>query len=298
MRKTDGELSGLMSRPRRILVAGCGYVGMRAGELLAEAGHAVWGLRRRVALLPPCIRPVAADLTDPSSLGELPAGLDEAVFCPSAGGKGGADHYRAVYVDGLRLLLDRQHETDPPLRRLLMVSSTGVYGQHRGEWVDETSITEPSMISGRSILEAERLAGSFGRAVIVRLGGIYGPGRIRLIRSLRQGRAVCVRGRPRYLNQIHREDCAGVIEHLLALGRPDPVYVAADDEPSSRLDVWRWLAARLGVAGPRVVDPGDPDAPVEARGNKRCRNTRLRRSGYRFRYPTFRDGYGELAGAE
>jgi nucleoside-diphosphate-sugar epimerase len=275
--------------PRRILVAGCGYVGLPLALNLAGEGHTVWGLRREAQDLPAPVRPLSADLTNEGSLDVLPAEVDDLVFCPSAGGRGSAARYRAIYAEGLQRLLDRMAP-----RRLIFVSSTGVFGQRHGEWVDEGSEPDPALVSGQCMLEAERVAATCDGAVVVRFSGIYGPGRIRLIRRLRAGDAVCVRDRPRYLNQIHRDDCAGVIRHVLELEDPAPVYLATDHEPASKFEVWQWLAARLGIPGPRQVDSGDPDLPRDERGNKRCSNRRLRDSGYSFRFPDYRYGYAGL----
>jgi nucleoside-diphosphate-sugar epimerase len=111
---------------------------------------------------------------------------------------------------------------------------------------------------------------------------------------VREGRAVLPAGAARYTNRIHQDDCAGVLRHLMRLESPEAVYVAVDHEPAEIGDVYRFLAECLGVAAPSTADvPGDGSSR-RARTNKRCRNTRLVASGYRFRYPTFREGYAEL----
>src|SRR5688572_28639829 len=164
-----------------ILIAGCGYVGTALGLRLATAGHVVWGMRRSAAEPPPSIRYLAADLTAPQTLQDLPPRLD-AVFYTAA--PHGADEaaYRAIYVDGLRHLLEalaRQHQSP---QRVFFTSSTAVYAQSAGEWVDETSPTDSWHFTGSRVLEGERLLldGPFP-ATVLRLGGIYGPGRTSLI---------------------------------------------------------------------------------------------------------------------
>jgi nucleoside-diphosphate-sugar epimerase len=179
---------------------------------------------------------------------------------------------------------------------MIFVSSTGVYGQSAGEWVDEDSATEPGSFTGRIVLEAERrvLDGPFP-GTAVRFGGIYGPGRTRLLERVRAGAAQVPAGRPVYTNRIHRDDCAGALTHLLArdrAGRPlEPVYLGVDHEPAELGEVFRFLAEILGAAPPKVA----ADADTGRRGsNKRCRNDRLLATGYRFLYPTYREGYRAL----
>ena len=166
------------------------------------------------------------------------------------------------------------------------------------EWVDEISPTEPTDFSGIRVLEGERLLlDSQLPATVVRLGGIYGPGRARLIESVRNGLAVCADGPPSYTNRIHRDDCAGALRHLMNLPNPDRLYVGVDQEPAEQSAVLRWLATQLGVSPPRVEPSSEPHARRH-HSNKRCRNTRLVACGYAFRYPTFREGYTALLAGE
>ena len=286
----------------RILIAGCGDVGVTLGLALNAAGHAVWGLKRHPDHLPPEIQPLAADLTAPATLNVLPPHLDAVVYSAAAAGFSEAQ-YQAAYVTGVRNLLDALEQADQRPRRLLFTSSTSVYAQHDGEWVDENSPAEADRFSGRCIRDGERLmATRRWPAVVVRFGGIYGPGRTRLIDSVRDGSAVCPAGPPICTNRIHRDDCAWVLEHLLFLPDPAPLYVAVDDAPAPLDEVLGWLAARLGVPEPPrgaqpPLKPGAEtrrDSALRLRASKRCRNTRLRASGFQFRYPSYREGYTAL----
>lgn len=286
----------------RILIAGCGDVGTTLGQALGATGHEVWGLKRHPADLPSPIQPLAADLTDPATLTALPSNVDAVVYSAAAAGFSEA-HYQAAYVDGVRNLLDALCQTGQPPKRLLFTSSTSVYAQHQGEWVDEDSAAEADGFSGRCIREGERLMWDSGwPAVAVRFGGIYGPGRTRLIDSVREGSATVSDGRPLYTNRIHRDDCAGVLGHLLQIPEPEPLYIAVDDDPAPLDEVLNWLADQLGIPQPpRVPQPSlkpgaetrrDPAARMRA--SKRCCNARLRASGFQFRYPSYRDGYATL----
>jgi len=273
---------------RRVLVAGCGYVGRALGVRLAAEGAEVWGLRRSATAAAPEgeIRPIAADLTDPATLRGLPGDLDAVVYAASAGGST-PEAYEAAYLRGLENLL----AVVTP-RRLIFVSSTAVYGDRQGAWTDEESPCEPDHFSGLILLEAEKLAlGSPMPAVALRLGGIYGPGRERLIREVAEGRAARA-AEPMFTNRIHRDDAAGAIAHLLGLERPEPVYLGVDSEPADLGTIYAWIANRLGLPEPATTATSGEGRL--ARGSKRCSNARLVASGYSFRYPTFREGYGEL----
>jgi nucleoside-diphosphate-sugar epimerase len=277
----------------RVLIAGCGYVGSALGRRLCDAECEVFGLRRTTVGLADGILPVAADLSESATLRAIPSRLDAVVYTAAADGFSEAA-YNAAYVQGLRNLLHALAEQEQSPRRILFTSSTAVYGQNEGEWVDEMSPTEPQGFAGRCLLEGERLLLTCRYpSLVVRLGGVYGPGRTRLIESVRSGTARLREGPPRYTNRIHRDDCAGVLAHLLGLAAPKPMYLGVDCEPADEAVVLGWLAERLGVSPPQSgTGRGTPNG--RSRGNKRATNDRLLASGYRFLFPTFREGYGAL----
>ncbi len=285
----------------RILIAGCGDVGAALGQSLSVAGHQVWGLKRHPADLPPGIQPLAADLTDPATLNGLPPALDGVVYSAAAASFSEAA-YQAAYVAGVENLLDALYRTGQQSPRLLFTSSTSVYAQHQGEWVDEDSPAEAEGFSGRCIRAGERrMWDSPWQVVVVRFGGIYGPGRTRLIDGVRAGTATRPAGPPLYTNRIHRDDCARVLEHLLFLPEPARLYLAVDDDPAPLGEVLSWLAARLGAPEPPLAanpplkpGAGTGDPALRTRTSKRCRNARLRATGFQIRYPSYRDGYAAL----
>ena len=268
----------------KVLIAGCGDVGNALAARLLTEGCEVWGVRRRVEALGERVQPWRIDLTEPSGFGTPPAAFDYLFYAASADRRD-EDHYRAIYVDGLRDLLAALRNANCPLRRVFFTSSTAVYGQSAGEWVDETSPTEPLGFNGRILLDAEAIVREAPETGInVRLSGIYGPGRTRLVRKVWSGEAIATRS---WTNRIHVEDCAGALHHLMRIDKPRGLYLASDDEPATTAEVVNWLSGELGV-------PAPPEPPAEnqpERLNKRCRTTRLRESGYRFEQPTFREGY-------
>lgn len=271
----------------RVLVAGCGYVGGALASLLAAEGHEVYGLRRNPGSLPQGVHPVVADLSREILPGDLPRNLDFVFYTVSAGSPDD-NAYRKAYVDGPRNLLEALSSRGDDVRRFFFTSSTGVYGQSGGEWVDENSSTEPATFSGRRLLEGERvvLDGPFP-ATVLRLAGIYGPGRTHSIERVIE--APGNDGPPVYTNRIHRDDCAGALRHLMSLQEPEQLYIGVDHEPAERRAVAEWLSGRSGVS----LEVGK-SSNSRSRTNKRCSNALLLATGYQFRYPTFREGFAVL----
>ncbi|MFC3608278.1 NAD-dependent epimerase/dehydratase family protein [Stutzerimonas tarimensis] len=284
-----------MSASPRLMIAGCGDVGSRLGGRLCAAGWEVLGLRRQAAQISVPIAAVAGDLQDHLCPSGWPAGrLDYLVYAAAASQHDEAGYHQA-YVDGLRHVLGWLEQRGQRPARLLFVSSTGVYGQQDGEWVDESSPTEPQGFSGQVMLEAEQLAlGSGLPASVVRLSGLYGPGRRRLIDQVRQGYRVAQQP-PLYGNRIHVDDAAALLALLLqadAAGQAlAPVYLGVDDAPAPLHEVVDWLRERLGVS--EAVEP----RPLRRVGSKRCRNDLARDAGWTPRYPSYREGYGGLIDA-
>lgn len=281
-----------MSTCASLLIAGCGDVGTRLGLRLAAAGWRVHGLRRAVEQLPAQILPVAGDLRADVCPPTWPAGgLDYLVYCAAATERDEAG-YRAAYVDGLRRVLDwsAQHGQRP--KRLLFVSSSSVYGQQGGEWIDEGSPAEATGFSGRVMREAEQLALASGIATsVVRLSGIYGPGREWLLSQVRQGYKVTSEP-PLYGNRIQVDDAAGLLAFLLQADARgvalDDCYLGVDDEPAPLHEVVAWLRGQLGVSH------WSEQSSVRRAGSKRCSNARARALGWAPEYPSYREGYAAV----
>lgn len=279
--------------PEHIAIFGCGYVGRALAEILVADGHTVVAFSRSGATQIHGVEGVALDFRGEIPSDKVPTDLTQALFM-AAPKEFSEAAYRSVYVESQRKVLMALQRTCPELRRYIFVSSTSVYAQSEGEWVDEAAPTEPTHFSGRVLLEAESVCSElFGpSAHCVRFGGIYGPDRTRMIEQVRRGAVRYQIDPPQYTNRIHRSDCAGCLRHLLTLGELEPIYLGVDNEPAPLSEVCTWLADRLGATLP-------PPAPSSAesrglRSNKRCRNSRLREAGYQFAYPTFREGYESL----
>jgi nucleoside-diphosphate-sugar epimerase len=280
----------------RVLIVGCGYVGLPLGVELVRQGHTVFGLRRSAAaeaeLKRVGITPLLADITQPESLKELPRDFDWVVNCAASGG---ADNYRQIYLEGNRNLIAWLANSPP--KKFLYTSSTSVFAQNDGSVVTEASATEPEAQTSKILVETEKLLINAAMqtqfpALILRVAGIYGPARGHSFKQFLRGEARIEGDGARWLNMIHRDDLIGVIIAALERGASGEIYNAADNEPVSQLKFFEWLAAELQrPMPPRVI----ADAEMwRKRGvtNKRVSNAKLRAElKYEFKFPDFRAGY-------
>jgi nucleoside-diphosphate-sugar epimerase len=277
------------------VIIGCGYLGRRVAALWRPrtAVHATARSPARadeLRALGIAPWPVPCDVLDPASVRACIPTIPPASTVLYAVGHDPASgaSRRDVAVEGLRNVLAA---LTPP-RRFLYVSSTSVYGQAGGEEVDESAPTEPAEESGRVTLEAERvLHECLPDGVVLRLAGIYGPGRLLRGQAVRAGEPIV--GDPdRWLNLSHVEDAAAAVLAADERGRPGAVYNVSDGRPVRRRDFYRLLARLLGGPEPRFVPP-PPGAPLPAheRANRRILNRRLREElGVALRYPTYEEG--------
>lgn len=274
----------------KTLIAGCGDIGIRLANRLLDSEHEVWGIRRNTGNLPDGIHAITGDMSDNEQFPELPLELDYVVYCAAAGERSEI-RYRQTYVEGLKNLLGKLDQQPNKKPLIIFVSSTAVYAQNKGEWVDENSETKPKSFSGQILLEAEKLLAESGyRHSVVRLGGIYGLGRAHFINKVKNGEVTVSEQYPQYTNRIHCEDCAGVLQHIIQLETPGSCYVAVDNAPVSRGEVADWMALQLAIDKPTRIEP-EKTAVAQ---NKRCKNTLLIKSGYRFQFPTYREGYAAV----
>jgi nucleoside-diphosphate-sugar epimerase len=289
----------------RVLIVGCGYVGLPLGKELVRQGHEVFGLRRsalaEAEMKAAGITPLHADITQPETLAKLPRDFDWAVNCTASGG-GGADDYRKIYLEGNRNLI--AWLADSPLKKFIYTSSTSVYAQNDGSVVTEESPVEPDADTAKVLVETEKLlldsaGGSRGRsphqgfpAVILRVAGIYGPARGHWFKQFLRGEARIEGDGARWLNMIHRDDLIGVIIAALKDAKPGEIFNAADNEPVSQLKFFEWLAAELKQPMPAMVSTDAEVLRKRGMTNKRISNAKLRAElKYEFQFPGFRAGY-------
>lgn len=285
----------------RIGIVGCGYVGLALAAELLDAGHEVVGARRSEQGLTDVAAtgatPISMDLTKPRSYSALPA-VDVLIVSASTTGLDASDS-RALLVDGVTSLIAACANRDRTPDRILLTSTTGVYGQRDGDWVDEQSTLAPGSAKMEVYVEAERACRERARAeniepIIARLGGIYGPDRYRLESYL--NRPIY----PGYRNLIHRDDAAGALAYFTEEGAMgNETVLVVDNEPVDRVTFVTWLAQQIGTEMPptksREALRAETDRSAASKRrlleSKRCDNTLLRTIGYELRYPTFREGY-------
>lgn len=279
------------------LIFGCGYLGSRVARLWLEQGQTVHAVTRdegRAAeFRAGGIQPFVGDITTPSSLAGLPAA--ETVLFAVGFDRSSGRSIHDVYVAGLEAALAA---LPPTVERFLYISSTGVYAQRDGAWVDEASPCRPTRDGGRACLAAEQVLQAHplgARAVILRMAGIYGPDRIPRARDIAQGTPLTSPAEG-YLNLIHVEDAAGVVLQAEARARPPRLYLVSDGHPVVRRDYYQQLARLLGAPPPSFTTPSaDSPAAARAESSKRISNARLvRELAPTFRYPSYREGLAAI----
>lgn len=260
-----------------LVVIGAGDLGGRVARLRAAMGEQVFALRRQIPDVQ-CgdgVQWLAADLASGAGLEAMPETPDAVVVAVAPDARSEVA-YRALYVDGVARALSRF----TTLPRLIVISSTAVYGEDAGEWIDEDTVPSPPAFNGRVLLDAETNAAQYAQcATALRLSGLYGPGRDYLRRSALQATA----GRRHWSNRIHVDDAAAAVSRLLDVPAPPSVLLGNDDEPAWQWQVMNFLRAQAGL--PPLADP---TGPVSGR---RVANARLRSLGWVPQYPSFREGY-------
>lgn len=279
------------------LVIGCGYLGCRVARKWLQQGEQVTVVtrsnERAERLRTEGFCPLVADVTNPESLRTLP---DAGTVLYAIGyDRQAAQPRRTVVVDGLHHVLETLSSS---VDRLLFISSTGVMGGHRGDWVDEATPCDPQREAGRCGLEAEALLQAHrlgSRALILRLAGLYGPGRLPKLADVRAGGPVAA-PEGAWLNLIHVDDAVRVILQAERRATPPDLYLVSDGQPTGHRQFYSEMAQRLGGKQLDFTEPlpGSRGA-FAASGNKRVSNQKmLQRLNVQLEYPDFRVGLASI----
>lgn len=282
------------------LIFGCGYLGSRVARLWSDAGEDVVAVTRSrpraESLQATGLQAIVADVNDPVTLVDLPA-VDTVLFAVGYDRGVPANLRRPiseVYAGGLAHVLDALPDS---VERIIYISSTGVYGDTAGEWVDEQSPCEPAREGGRACLAAEevlrqhRLA---GRGIVLRLAGIYGPDRVPRLKEMDRGEPIEVSA-DGMLNLIHVDDAARVVLAAEARAQPPRTYCVSDGHPVLRRDWFCELAHLSNLPEPRFVQPAPSAKAGRASASKRIRNDRmLAELSPALAYPSYREGLKQI----
>jgi nucleoside-diphosphate-sugar epimerase len=278
-----------------VLIVGCGYVGTALARKLSRSGEVFAVTRsedrhKQIKSAGAC--PIIADVQNPDWILQLPEKVDVIINTISSGGL----DYRATYWQSNFDLL-KKYDFRPP-DHFIYTSSTSVYSQSDGAVVTEQDEAEPSTPMREVLEETEHMLldnPRFGSIAILRLGGIYGPGRHALLDDLRQGVRSFPEDPNRWINQIHRDDAVGSILHVLKLGVQREIYNVVDDEPVAYGTCLKWLAKQLNVEPP-VFDPESPAQRkrLGPKPHRKISNAKLRSTGWSPVYPSFREGFKQI----
>ena len=281
------------------VVIGCGYVGMRLAKHLASQGHRVYGVRRQITKSTEFdhagIIPLEIDISSPEQLELIPKTVQWAVNAVSSS-KRGAEGYREIYYEGTRSVT-KHLQGLPDFRHYVHTSSTSVYGQTDGSWINEDSERQPSTETSQILVEVEDHLQSAYRgngfpASIARVSGIYGPERGFLFQQFLRNEAKMVGNGSRIINMVHVDDVVLAITRILESGKTGAAYNITDSCPTSQLEFFSWLASELQRPLPASASEAELKQRKRAITNKRVSNQRLIEAlGHRLLYPTFREGY-------
>jgi nucleoside-diphosphate-sugar epimerase len=278
------------------LIFGCGYLGVRVAQRWQEAGESVTVVTRsadRAAEYQQAgYEALVADVTRPETLGDLPSA--ETVLFAVGFDRAAGDTIHQVYAQGVANV---RAALPSSVERFIYISTTGVYGPAGGAWVDESTRPNPQRAGGQASLAAE--AQLDDQSIVLRLAGLYGPGRIPYLENLRAGEPIAAPSEG-WLNLIHVEDAAAIVLAAEAWANTQPAglhtFCVSDGQPVVRGDYYREVARRIGAAPPQFVEP-DPDSPAaaRARSDKRISNQKLQQAlHYRFHFPSYREGVAAM----
>ena len=290
-------VSAQKSEAARFVVGG-GYVGIRLARSWRDRGEKVFvttrSPERAEHFAAEGLVPLVWDVTKPPEQ-ELPR-VQTIVYAVGFD-RSSDDLIHNVYAGGLRNLL--QH--CDPSSRVIYISSTGVYGQADGAWLDENSPCQPTRDGGRACLAAEQILGSSDQksATVLRLAGIYGPDRIPMAAFLERGEALPV-VEDAFLNLIHVDDVVRIIKTCAAQESLPECLCVSDGNPVMRGDFYRFLATLLKTKPPEFEAPAEGSTrAARGRGSKRISNKLLKETlDYEFLYPSYQEGLASIFGSD
>ena len=278
----------------RTLIIGCGYTGEALGKRLFSIGHKVSGILRNkennARLIELGITPLNLDITKTSEIQQIPNNYDNIIISVSSS-RGGLDAYKNVFGKGM-INISNWLQTQS-IKSVVFISSTSVYRETDGEWVNEEINNPPSNSTSKILLRAEQLVTNIDYPVtILRSSGIYGPRRGYLFNQYMKGIAKIDGKGERFINMVHRNDLVEAI--ITSLQKPGGIYNITDDEPVTQFEFFKWLSSTTGRPMPPNAPPIDPSTRKRGITNKRVSNKLFKdKFEFNYVYSTFRDGLTE-----
>ena len=273
----------------KVLFIGCGDIAQRTAKGLSKK-YDCFGLRRNPEKLATEITPITADASNFQQLLSVASGGFDIWVATLTPAEFTRQAYQQSYLAVAQAMAQTVNALQQAPKLIIWVSSTSVYGDNNGDWVDETTKPNPVTFSGEILLQAEQIIQNLPcSSTVVRFSGVYGPGRTRLLSQVQAGK-----GRPKlpeqWSNRIHADDCGAVLAHLVELfeaNNPiEPIYLASDCKPVTQYDIRQWLAQKLDVS--LIAEA------VKLGSIRRCSNRLLLDTGFEFNYPSYKEGYAAL----
>ena len=259
--------------PLSLAIIGAGDLGLRVAQKRAILGDAVWAMRRRTLPMPAGVNAVIGDMHQAESLQLMPKKPDWLLFCATPDERT-EQSYRHVFLDGLQNAM----QTLQP-KRTIFISSTAVYAQNNGQWVDEASDVHPVRFNGKVLYEAEQLCLQAPGNVVLRLSGLTGPNRTMLINKAILGTDI----QNTWTNRIHIDDAASAISFLMNLNQIPSAINVTDDLPALQIDVVNWIRSKQQLPELQLSE-------LQVSG-KRISNARLKALGWVPKYPSYKEIY-------
>ncbi len=285
------------------LIFGCGYLGRRVAMHWRDRGADVFvatrSADRATIFQKEGYETIVADVTRPETLKNLPTA--NVVLFSVGHDRTAGQSIEEVYAAGVKNVLEA---LPPSVERFIYISTTGVYGPAEGDWVDENTPPDPRREGGRASLAAEQILASYplgAKSIVLRLAGLYGPGRVPFLNELQAGDPIAAPSRG-YLNLIHVDDAAAAViaaDRLPAFDDGPRIYCISDGCPVERGEFYREVTRQIGASSPKFIEP-DPESPRAARAaaDRRILNTRmLRELNVKLAYPSYRAGLAAILSA-
>lgn len=272
----------------KALIIGCGDLGGAVASQLTQLGIESVGVRRSADVIEG-VSIICADVTQTASLQVLVQLQPEIlIYCVAANGQSD-EQYKAHYVDGLRNVLATQAD-NPSLKHVFFVSSTRVYGQNAEAVLDESIAAIPADFGGERLLEAESLLDALScNTTVLRLSGIYGAGRLRMINLAKSPERWPLQNS--WSNRIHRDDAAAfivfLVQRVFAGVAISACYIVTDSKPASQHEVLSWIADNMHINRTTAIN-------LPAEGGKRLSNQSMLATGFTLQFPDYKAGYQAL----